>query len=461
MQRLFDFLRTDDLPRLTRTNYVAELRQMSLWGIVAGAVEGSMAGVVVSKTFAASSLLTTIVCALPILMNVINLGWSTVIRGRPRKPAFFLIAIGGLLGVASIGLVSSEWKPWGGWMFAAQIGLTHLFLSGLITLRTTMWKVNYPPQHRAKIAGRLQTVRMLLLLLTTASLSLLFNRQPESYRWIYPFVALIGVCSLVPLRRLRMRGEPTELKRFRRHIAQINGGNQNSANGLWSGIREAGTILRTDRSFARYMVAQFFLGSANFFTDPILVNVLTKQLGFDYFNSLLFMCVIPISMMMISIRFWARYFDRVGLLRFRIYNSACWVGSYICVTLSMAIIGLCVQSFLIPAIAVLLIGRIMTGLGRGGGAIAWNLGHLHFAREHQIELYMGIHVALTGLRGLLMPLLGWVANYYLGWGSFVIALTFAVIAHLMFRRMAAVDHHPPFECAPDREEVSRPGDNMV
>ena len=461
MQRLFDFLRTDDLPRLTRTNYIAELRQLSLWGMVAGAVEGSMASVVVSKTFAASSLLTSIVWALPILMFVLNIVWSTVIRGRPRKPAFFLIAIGGLLGVASIGLASSEWKPWGGWMFAGQIGLTHLFLSGLVTLRTTMWKVNYPPQHRAKIAGRLQTVRMLLSVLTAAVLGLLFNRQPESYRWIYPCVALIGVCSLVPLRRLRMRGEPTELKQFRRHFAQLNGGQEQTRNRLWSGIREVGTILRTDRSFARYMVAQFFLGSANFFTDPILVNVLTKQLRFDYFNSQLFMYVIPISMLMISIRFWARYFDRVGLLRFRIYNSAFWVGSYMCVTLSMAIIGLCGQSCLVPAIAILLIGRIMNGLGRGGGAIAWTIGHLHFAREHQIELYMGIHVALTGLRGLLMPLLGWITNYYFGWASFVIALTFAVIAHLMFRGMAVIDSRPPLECVPDRDEVNRPGDNLV
>jgi hypothetical protein len=122
----------------------------------------------------------------------------------------------------------------------------------------------------------------------------------------------------------------------------------------------------------------------------------------------------------------------------------------------MAIIGLSNHALLVPAVLVLFIGRTLTGLGRGGGAIAWNLGHLHFAREHQTELYMGIHVGLTGLRGLLMPLLGWVAYYCLGWGSFGIALGFAVIAHVMFRGMAAADRQPPLECAADREEPAGP-----
>ena len=46
MFRLFDFLRTADLPPMTRPNYAAELRQMALWGVVIGSVDGALAGVV-------------------------------------------------------------------------------------------------------------------------------------------------------------------------------------------------------------------------------------------------------------------------------------------------------------------------------------------------------------------------------------------------------------------------------
>jgi hypothetical protein len=438
MRRVLDFLRTDDLPTMSRPNYVTELRQITLWGIVAGTVEGNMVGVVAAKTFAASDLLTTIVWALPILMNVLNVVWGTVLRGRRRKQAFFTIATCGLIAVSSVALTASTWHPWGGYIFAAQIAATHLFLSALITLRTTMWKVNYPSSHRARIAGRLQTVRMLLTVLTSAGLSLAYDQQPELYRVVYPTAALIGFASLVPFRKLRMRGERHELREFRAHLAQqatVPGDRL----GLLAGLREAGVILRTDTLFAKYMLAQFLLGAANFFSEPILVNALTKDLGFKYFHSLTLLYLVPMTVMLVSIRFWAPLFDQVGVLRFRVHNGLCWTLSYVFVAAGMLLIAGLGPAWMAVALAAIVVGRILRGLGRGGGAIAWNIGHLHFAGDHQTELYMGIHVGLTGLRALLMPLLGYWACRHMGYAALLIAVAFAVVAYVMFRRLAADD----------------------
>ena len=52
---------------------------------------------------------------------------------------------------------------------------------------------------------------------------------------------------------------------------------------------------------------------------------------------------------------------------------------------------------------------------------------------------MGIHLGLTGLRGATMPILGWIANYYLQWGSFVISLSLALSSFVLFRRMALAE----------------------
>jgi hypothetical protein len=196
-------------------------------------------------------------------------------------------------------------------------------------------------------------------------------------------------------------------------------------------------ILRQDRLFARYMLAQFLLGSANFFTDPVLVNVLARRLNFAYFSSTLLLHTIPMTVLLISIRYWARFLYRGGILRFRVYNSACWVGSTLGVTVAVLVISVAGQGMLPVAVAILVVGRIMNGLARGGGDLAWNIGHLDFARDHQVELYMGIHVGLTGVRGLIMPLLGSLANRYLDWGSFAIAVGMSAVSWLMFRQMAA------------------------
>jgi hypothetical protein len=442
MRRLFDFLRLDDIPVMSRPNHVAEYRQILLWGVVLGAVEANMVSVMASKTFGASRLLTTVIWALPVLMNVLNVGWGSLLRGRPRKQAFIVLALCAVGVIASVGLVSSAWRPWGGWAFAAQIGLTHLFMSGLITLRTTIWKVNYPTEHRARITSRLQAPQYLMTAVTTAALALTYDRLPGAYRLVYPGVALLGALSLLPLRRLRMRREPAELRRVREHIDAALSGDRRLASRLWVGIKETGTILRTDRPFANYMLAQFLLGAANFYTDPLLVNALTKDLQFDYFDSTAIMYLIPTVLQLLSIRYWGPVFDRLGVLRFRVYNSACWLLSYVFVAVGMLIIAAAGPGTLVFALPIVIAGRVLKGLGHGGGIIAWHLGHLQFAREHQTELYMSIHVGLTGVRALIMPLLGWAGRETFGYSALFFAVALALISHLMFRRLASQGARP-------------------
>ena len=72
--------------------------------------------------------------------------------------------------------------------------------------------------------------------------------------------------------------------------------------------------------------------------DPVLAIVITKQLQFGYLTSGLLLDYIPTTLMLVSIRFWAPFFDRVGVLRFRVFNSAFWVGSFVCITAAMLLI---------------------------------------------------------------------------------------------------------------------------
>jgi hypothetical protein len=440
MRRIVDYLRADDLPLMTRPNYGRELRHMPLWAVVVGAIEGNIASIVVSNTFGGSSLLTTAVWAIPLLANVLNLFWGVMIRGRRRVPTFLFLAGCALVCIFSISLTPSAWE-WGGWCFAGQLAVTHFFMSGLITLRTGLWKVNYPQSHRAQIAGRLQSLQFTMTLMTGAALGLLFDRQAQYYRYVYPAVALMGLLSLLPLRRLRIRGEGRELRDLREHLARTNPpAENNQQSGLWGGLNEAASILRQDRTFARYMFAQFLLGSANFIVDPVLINVLTKHLFVRmYFIPSLLMYQIPVVLLLITIRYWARFFDRVGVLRFRVYNSGLWIGAHMCITAAMLIIGSNGPAGLWIAVPLLVCGRVFNGTARGGGTIAWHLGHLHFAGQHQADLYMSIHVALTGLRALVMPLAGWLVHRQLGWGTFLVAVGLALIAHVLFRRLWHAD----------------------
>lgn len=433
MPRVLDFLRTDDIPRMTRPNYAAELNHMLLWGALAGTIEGNTSSIVVAKTFGASPLLVTVVWATPMLANMLSLVWGAVIRGRRRKPLFLALNAAAIGVLASIALTPSDWRPWGGWIFAGQIALARIFLAGLVTVRTSIWSQNYPDGFRATITGRLQSLRMIAALFATTSLALAFNQHPEYYRFAYPIAGLIGLASLWPLRRMRVRRETRSLRDFR----DAHAGHPSSWRGLLSGIRDSIAILKRDRLFARYCSAQFYLGSAVFMIEPVLAILLTKRLHLDYFSSSGILDLIPNIVALLSIASWSVIFDRIGVLRFRVLSSVYWFASTILATIALLVLETAGSGAVGTALAILILARIVQGIGQGGGTIAWNLGHLHFAGRHEADLYMGIHVALTGLRGILMPFVGVALYGVLGWGAIALASALAGLAVWMFARLVS------------------------
>jgi hypothetical protein len=52
-------------------------------------------------------------------------------------------------------------------------------------------------------------------------------------------------------------------------------------------------------------------------------------------------------------------------------------------------------------------GAIMGGVATGGASIAWSLWVIKIAPQGRESDYMGAHVFMTGLRGVLAPFLGY------------------------------------------------------
>ncbi len=438
MHRVLDFLRSDDIPAVARPIFRVERCHVALWAMMAALIEGNTASIVVAKTFGGSSWLVTLVWAIPFFANSLSLLWAPLLRGRPRLKTYATLATLAVAALLSVSVTPNTWHPWGGWVFAGQLLLARIFLSGVIVLRSSIWNANYPRTHRGQVTGRLQMLRFMVLLATAACIGLLFDHQPLYYRIVYPALALVGLLSLVPLRRLRVRGERRELAAFHTRLAGRGDPNGNDVSG---GLREALEILRSDPRFRVYLVAMFLLGSANFMIEPILTVVVTRQMQLGYYVSSLLLDQIPTVLMLITIRYWAKWFDRLGVLKFRVINSAVWILAFSSASLAL-VLWQASQPVLPAVFSFLVLGRVLAGIGRGGGAIGWTLGHLHFARPHQVELYMSIHIAMTGMRGLMMPLFARAAYDWIGPASLLIGLCAAIGSHLVFRYLAARDPGP-------------------
>ncbi len=440
-----DLLRLRRVPFMARRNYLIEVQHLLLWGMFAGLVEGTVSAVVVSKTFGGSNLLITVVQATPAFANLVSLLWGAMIMGRRKMPFFYVMAAASLSMALSVGITPHS--PGGGWIFAMQMCLARVFMSGVVTTRASLWKANYPKTHRGRITANLQIVRTLVSLPLIFGCGALFDLSPMTFRWFYPAVAVLGAVGLVLSRRMHVRGERHGLNAHPAGddatIAESGVMAPFSLVALvapWNIVARMRRALREDHQFAQYCKAQMCLGLANLMVMPVNTIVVTKALQLSYTMSNGLLDVIPRLVMLVMLPIWARMFDRVGVLRFRVVNSVCWCASLLLCGVGAMCAGLHDAAFdlmFYAAIGAYVLGRLADGMAQSGGAIAWNIGHLHFAEDEKAELYMGIHVSLTGLRGLIAPFAGALLYHWIGWGVFAVGLVISTAGLVLFSRLAA------------------------
>ena len=226
--------------------------------------------------------------------------------------------------------------------------------------------------------------------------------QQVAYRMIYPAAALFGLVGIVALQRLTVRGERAELKR----LQEGDGVVPLRARSLIRMFAVSARILRTDTRFSHYILAQLCVGVANQLTLAVVVMLISQDLdiGFaaGYWVSTALIVGLPKLLLLGSISRWGRLFDRLGVVRFRVVNVMCWISSLsfgLLATLVIVYRDILGPGFVIWAVLLFAIRGLLYGLGMGGGRLAWNIGHLHFSRSEEAEIYMGIHVSLTGIRG--------------------------------------------------------------
>lgn len=437
-----------DIPFVSRRCYYYELKHILLWSLLAGLIEGQFASVVVSKTFHGGAFLIAVASATPMASMLFSLAWGMLSVGRRKIPLLmaFVTATAVTIGLLAIVPATRAGAVW----FVAQMALAQVLLSGVVTIRSAVWRANYPREARGRITARLQAVRRFLTVVVVLTAAAVCDFDATAYRYIFGAVAVLALVSVIPLRRLRIRGEKRELA----PAAIVRGGDALAPAlpepfGL-TAILSPGHVLakmigvlRDDRRFRNYCLAQTLTGSANLMTLAIIVTLITRHLApngaWGFWVSTALIVALPNLTLLGSIGRWARLFDRFGVLHMRVTNVACWLVSLVFAATAAWVVGDADRfgPYYVPVAAVLFAGRgLLNGLGLGGGTLAWNLGHLHFARPEDAEVYMGVHVSLTGLRGLIAPVLGMWLWHTIGWSVWLVALALSASSLLLYAYMA-------------------------
>ena len=404
------------MPWLARANYARELRASFFLPWAIAATEGSVIGFIVRKLYdgvVPDTLLNFLVAALiaaPALANITSFGWAIAVSGRKKIP--FITGLQIMVIVAIMAIAAAPRSPSGLMIIITAAYVARICLAGVVTIRATVWGVNYPTQ-RARMTGKFQAVSVTISSLIAIGLGYAMQLSENSYRILIPIFGLIALIGVGAYARIKVRTESTILAREQ---AQSDSTTSSISN-IKSLLRGIIRVMFDDRDYRRYQTCQFMIGIGNMMSWAPFVIIAKEQFGLDYLPGLMLTQVIPLLMMPIFIPFWAKFMDRVHIVTFRAVHS--WV---FVVTFILSLIAAQTDTLWL-----LYAASVARGIAFGGGALAWNLGHLQYVKPERSTDYMAVHVTLTGVRGLTAPFLG-VALYSLyesiwpGEGSLVFAV---------------------------------------
>jgi len=394
------------LEPLARTSFRWEKLTECAFPITLVLLEGGVVGVIAAKVYQVSPLTLAIISAAPMFANLSSFAWNRVASGRPKVSLACLLQVGILLCVLAVAITPIN--DTGAVVLVASMIISRILVAGLVTIRSVIWSLNYARSKRAQATGQLQMIASLVTVIIASAVGPFLDRYPDGMPWLYAVGVLAGLIGIAFFRRVTVIGEAEHLQKESEASSQ----RRQSVSFV--------TILRNDRRFAKYQMSMFAAGFGNMLIEAPLIFLITRELSASYATSIALTMVIPFTISLVSLPLWARYLDRVHVAQFRARQSLLWV-----VALILTMLGAVLGSILWLAIS-----RVVMGIARGGGSLAWQLGHNDFAKPDQLSAYMGIHVTLTGVRGAIAPLLGMLLYSNLGGISGDGAWVFALAAFI-------------------------------
>lgn len=364
-----------------------EVLPWTLLGFTSGLVEGATVAVLVKKGYAGAASPTAVnfavalVSGAPALANIVSFAWANLAHGRARVGLLAWIQAAFAL---SVGLIALAPEGSGGLVLTIlAVIVARMLWAGVLTVRATVWSANYPRHVMARVTGRMVMVSAIGVALAALLAGWVLDRNTTYARWLYVLAGLLGLLAAWRYRAVRVRRE------FRLLAAEAGEGQAGSAFSLEM-LRE---ILRADPEFRRYMFWMSMYGSGNLMISGQLVVLFTDRLGMPGITQIMALTVVPLLLMPLCLPWWARLFDQGHIIEYR--ARQCWV--LVAGTIVMALAVISRTDWLVWA------GAALIGFAMAGANLGWNLGHNDFAPLGRVQHYMGVHVTLTGVRGLLAP----------------------------------------------------------
>ena len=280
-------------------------------------------------------------------------------------------------------------------------------------------KGNYQHDNFGKLFGYATTVNKILTMVSTLTVGILLDIDPNSYRIFYPMVGILGVVSIFQLTKIEFK---QKLDPVVKPIGKA----------LGDSFKRIFNILKNNKPFKHLELGFMLYGFAWMSTHAVITIFYKDALDLNYSSvsfynnafNLVAIAVLPIFGRLIGKRDPRRF----GIITF---------GSlmlFIVFTALSEHIPVYSEIFGIKLYHMLLIAVIFNGFFMGSMPLLWGIGSSYFCEPHEAADYQSVHLFLTGARALFAPIIGIklyeLFGFSITYGVGVIFLTSAIILML-------------------------------
>lgn len=358
----------------TRIAYVAtRVMDTPFWAIY------NMLPVILYKDLHATPLQLAVIIALKPLVSLLSMYWSSSINARPDR------LVSNIVFARILGYLPFFFFPIfnNSWFFIASFGFYMMLAVGITPAWMEILKLNIPKQSREKVFSYSQAFGYMGGGLLPFALGFLLDEYFQSWRWLFPVAAFIGLSALIfQVRILIPDNTPISHQKFNLKEHALH---------PW---KTAWNLLKERPDFRRFEIGSMIISSGLMVIQPALPIYFVDTLHLSYTEIALAITLCKGFGFALASPFWSKWLHKID-----IYSFSSWIAG----------LGVLFPFFMFLTqweLGALWCAYICYGVMQSGNELIWNMSGPFFAKEKDSSPFTSVNIVAIGLRGCFIPFLG-------------------------------------------------------
>lgn len=254
-------------------------------------------------------------------------------------------------------------------------------------------KTTYTHENFGKLFSYAASINKIIMLITTFVVGLLLDFDKFAIVYVYPAMAIFGIVSVFLLSNIKYK-ENIVVEKYNGFIDSIK-------NSIYRMIN----ILKNNKPYLFFEISFMLYGFAFMISIAVITIFYGKQALELNYSSVAFYKNMYNVIAILMLPFFGRLIGKIDPRKFGIitFSSLFIYLLLFAVTDNFRsftiIFGIKIYYFLIPAF-------LSYGVFAATMHLLWSIGSAYFCKSDEADIYQSVHLSLTGLRALIIPIFG-------------------------------------------------------